>query len=71
MDLSPEVISALTALGLFALQALAKKIPDDATGILGIARKILKTVSLYIENDKGKKPAERGTTVKGPSKGDD
>lgn len=44
--------AAVIALALAVAQFLGKVIPDSATGVLGVLRKIAKITSLYIENRK-------------------
>jgi hypothetical protein len=61
---SPEILAYIVT-GVIVLERLAKLIPDDATGLLGMVRKISKVLSAYVPNDTGK-ISTKGTTVPGP-----
>lgn len=56
MEFSPEIQAALWGIGAVALRQLleviGKAIPDSATGLMGIARKLAKMASGYITDDK-------------------
>lgn len=54
-DVSLTTMLVMAAILAFrqALEMVGKKIPDDATGILGFVRKLAKTLALYIKNDEG------------------
>jgi len=56
MDFSPELQAAFYAFLIVAarqiLEMVGKKIPDNATGINGMIRKLAKLVSGYISNEK-------------------
>ena len=56
MEFSPEILAALVAVAVMAarqlLEILGKAIPDSATGLLGIARKLAKFASGYISDNK-------------------
>ncbi len=64
---SPEVLAYIVA-GVIILERLAKLIPDDATGVLGIVRKVSKLLSAYIPNDEGSKPETKSGTGTKPSR---
>lgn len=53
--ISPEILGYIVA-GVIILERIAKFIPDDATGLLGIVRKVSKILSAYVPNDEGQAP---------------
>ena len=61
---TPEVIAILTTaatvVAVNALQAIAKSISDDATGWKGLARKAIKFITAYVENNTGKEKPKTG-----------
>jgi hypothetical protein len=46
---STELLAVL-AIAMFVFRALGNYIPDDATGILGVVRKLAKILGLYVAN---------------------
>lgn len=52
MDINSFDGGVVAILILFS-QLIGKFIPDDAAGVLGIARRIFKILGLYVENKKG------------------
>jgi hypothetical protein len=51
MNFEPTTTAGLALLLLYILANFAgKQIPDSATGVLGIVRKIAKIVALYVPN---------------------
>lgn len=56
LDLA-TMMGVLATIALFA-QLIGKAIPDDATGVLGIIRKIAKVIGLYTTNKTGEPTPE-------------
>jgi hypothetical protein len=54
-DLSTAILVMLFIALRQVAEIIAKKIPDDATGVLGIVRDFFKMLALYVTNDEGKK----------------
>jgi len=50
LGVDPSVIIALIPTLVFFFNLAARAIPDDATGALGILRKIVKVLGLYLSN---------------------
>lgn len=50
MELTPEMAAAV-ALIIAIAQFVGKVIPDSATGVLGVIRKIAKVIGLYVSNN--------------------
>lgn len=48
--LDADTLFGLLAFGMLLSQLVAKLIPDDATGILGLVRKIAKVLGAYASN---------------------
>lgn len=68
--LSPEIWAYIVT-AVIILERLAKLIPDTATGVLGIIRKVSKVLSFYVPNDTGEpkiKPLRGGTVSPPPPK---
>lgn len=49
------MMGVLATVALFA-QLVGKAIPDDATGLLGVIRKVAKVIGLYTPNKTGDQP---------------
>lgn len=50
MNMTPEM-AAIIAVTIAVAQFLGKIIPDSATGVFGVIRKIAKLVGLYVPNN--------------------
>jgi len=59
---TPEVtnilITAATVLVMNAVQAIAKRIPDNATGWKGFVRNAINTITSYVVNNTGKESSK-------------
>ena len=49
MNMTPEMAAAV-AVGIAVAQLIGKVIPDSATGVLGVVRKLARVVGLYVNN---------------------